>query len=136
MDKAMMCDAIATTCGAVCGTSTVTTFVEASAGVAEGGRTGLTEAQAKAAGYDVITALAVTDDKAHYYPDAATFITKLIADTDTAEAMADELEKAKYYQGTILTDMAELRAVADEAEALIPDDMLPYPDYAKILFYV
>lgn len=41
MDKAMMCDAIATTCGAVCGTSTVTTFVEASAGVAEGGRTGL-----------------------------------------------------------------------------------------------
>lgn len=41
MDKAMMCDAIATTCGAVCGTSTVTTFVESSAGVAEGGRTGL-----------------------------------------------------------------------------------------------
>ena len=26
-------------------------------------------------------------------------VTKLIADTDTAEAMADELEKAKYYQG-------------------------------------
>lgn len=41
MDKAMMADAIATTCGAVCGTSTVTTFVESSAGVAEGGRTGL-----------------------------------------------------------------------------------------------
>lgn len=41
MDKAMLCDAIATTCGAVCGTSTVTTFVESSAGVAEGGRTGL-----------------------------------------------------------------------------------------------
>lgn len=42
MEKAMLADAIATTCGAVCGTSTVTTFVEASAGVAEGGRTGLT----------------------------------------------------------------------------------------------
>ncbi len=41
MDKAMLADAIATTCGAVCGTSTVTTFVESSAGVAEGGRTGL-----------------------------------------------------------------------------------------------
>ncbi len=41
MDKAMMADAIATCCGAVCGTSTVTTFVESSAGVAEGGRTGL-----------------------------------------------------------------------------------------------
>ena len=41
MDKAMLADAIATTTGAVCGTSTVTTFVEASAGVAAGGRTGM-----------------------------------------------------------------------------------------------
>ncbi len=42
MDKAMLADALATTCGAICGTSTVTTFVESSAGVGEGGRTGLT----------------------------------------------------------------------------------------------
>ncbi len=41
MNKAMLADAIATCTGAVCGTSTVTTFVESSAGVAEGGRTGL-----------------------------------------------------------------------------------------------
>ena len=41
MDKAMLSDAIATTTGAICGTSTVTTFVESAAGVAEGGRTGL-----------------------------------------------------------------------------------------------
>lgn len=47
------------------------------------GRTGLCEDQAKAAGYRVITALAVTDDKAHYYPNASFFITKLIADQDT-----------------------------------------------------
>ena len=38
----LMADAIATTTGAVLGTSTVTTFVESSAGVAAGGRTGLT----------------------------------------------------------------------------------------------
>ena len=44
------------------------------------GRTGLTEEQAKAAGYDAITVTCVTDDKAHYYPDASTFVTKLIAD--------------------------------------------------------
>ena len=44
------------------------------------GRTGLTEEQAKAAGYDVITVTCVTDDKAHYYPDSSTFMTKLIAD--------------------------------------------------------
>lgn len=41
MNRAMLADALATCTGAVCGTSTVTTFVEASAGVAEGGRTGL-----------------------------------------------------------------------------------------------
>lgn len=41
MDRAMLADALATCTGAVCGTSTVTTFVESSAGVAEGGRTGL-----------------------------------------------------------------------------------------------
>ena len=39
---AMMADAIATTAGAVMGTSTVTTYVESTAGVSEGGRTGLT----------------------------------------------------------------------------------------------
>lgn len=44
------------------------------------GRTGLTEAQAKSEGYDVMTVTCVTDDKAHYYADAATFVTKLIAD--------------------------------------------------------
>jgi len=41
MDKAMACDAVATTAGAVLGTSTATTFVESSAGVAAGARTGL-----------------------------------------------------------------------------------------------
>ena len=39
---ALMADAVATSAGAVLGTSTVTTFVESSAGVAAGGRTGLT----------------------------------------------------------------------------------------------
>lgn len=47
------------------------------------GRTGLTEQQARKAGYDVVTVLAVTDDKAHYYPNAAFFATKLIADRNT-----------------------------------------------------
>lgn len=42
MDKALFSDAIATTVGAIFGTSNVTTFVESSAGIAAGGRTGLT----------------------------------------------------------------------------------------------
>ena len=41
MNQAMLADAIATCVGAVCGTSTVTTFVESSSGIAEGGKTGL-----------------------------------------------------------------------------------------------
>lgn len=42
MDKALMADAVATSAGALLGTSTVTTYVESAAGVAEGGKTGLT----------------------------------------------------------------------------------------------
>lgn len=41
MERAMLVDAVATVCGAVCGTSTVSSYVEASAGIAEGGKTGL-----------------------------------------------------------------------------------------------
>lgn len=40
--RALMADAVGTTFGAMCGTSTVTTFVESTTGVTEGGRTGLT----------------------------------------------------------------------------------------------
>ncbi len=42
INKSMACDSIATVAGSVCGTSTVTTFVESASGVAAGGRTGLT----------------------------------------------------------------------------------------------
>lgn len=46
-------------------------------------RTGLSEKVARDAGYDVETVMAVVDDKAHYYPDASSFITKLIVDKST-----------------------------------------------------
>lgn len=42
MKEALLSDAVGTCIGAVCGTSTVTTFVESSAGIAEGGRSGVT----------------------------------------------------------------------------------------------
>ena len=42
IEKAMTCDSVATVAGSVCGTSTVTTFVECASGVAAGGRTGFT----------------------------------------------------------------------------------------------
>ncbi len=42
LKQAFMADAIATTVGAILGTSTTTTYVESAAGVAQGGRSGLT----------------------------------------------------------------------------------------------
>ncbi len=51
------------------------------------GRTGLTEAQALAEGYDAVSAVVCTDDKAHYYEDATSFVTKLIADRKTGKLL-------------------------------------------------
>jgi NADPH-dependent 2,4-dienoyl-CoA reductase/sulfur reductase-like enzyme/rhodanese-related sulfurtransferase len=51
------------------------------------GRTGLTEAAAKIAGYDVITVVTIVDDKAHYYPDSSSFIVKMIADKVTKKLL-------------------------------------------------
>ena len=42
LNKALMADAIGTSVGALLGTSTVTTYVESTTGILEGGRTGLT----------------------------------------------------------------------------------------------
>ena len=46
-------------------------------------RTGLTEDDAVKAGYDVVTVVAVEDDKAHYYEGSSDFIMKLIADAES-----------------------------------------------------
>ena len=50
---------------------------------------------------------------------------KLKADTAKARSTEDVLENAKLYQSEVLEDMEELRKAADEAETLIPDDLLP-----------
>ncbi|MCI6005467.1 MAG: glutamine synthetase III [Blautia sp.] len=57
-------------------------------------------------------------------------------DTAKAEACEDLLESAKAYQSTVLTDMETLRKSADEAEALLPESVLPYPTYGKLLFSI
>lgn len=59
---------------------------------------------------------------------------KLKADTIEAEKVADNLAKGKEYHEVILTDMDALRKEADAAEALVPDQYLPYPTYAQMLF--
>ena len=45
-----------------------------------GGRTGLTEAAAREAGFDPVSVVSVADDKAHYYPGSSSFMVKLVAD--------------------------------------------------------
>ena len=52
-----------------------------------GGRTGLTEAQAKVEGYETTSVICVVDDKAHYYPGASAFTVKLIAETSTRKLL-------------------------------------------------
>ncbi len=52
-----------------------------------GGRTGLTEEQAMAAGHSVTSVICVVDDKAHYYPGASSFIIKLVGERDTRQLL-------------------------------------------------
>ena len=53
------------------------------------------------------------------------------ADTlDSMQAMADS------YHKDVLAKMEDLRLIANDAEALIPDSKLPYPTYDQLLFYV
>ena len=60
----------------------------------------------------------------------------LKADTATALAIEDPLANAKAYQSIVLSDMESLRESVDTAETLIPDALLPYPTYDKLLFSV
>lgn len=58
------------------------------------GRTGLTEAQAAAEGFDPVSVITVVDDKAHYYPGAGTFVIKMIADKATQRLLGVQVAGA------------------------------------------
>ena len=66
----------------------------------------------------------------------STGLETLKADTAKALATEDPLANAKAYQTVVLSDMDELRKSVDTAETLIPDALLPYPTYDKLLFSV
>ena len=66
----------------------------------------------------------------------STGLETLKADTVKALATKDPLANAKAYQTVVLSDMDELRKSVDAAETLIPDALLPYPTYDKLLFSV
>lgn len=50
-------------------------------------RTGLTETAAEQAGFKPVSVVTVVDDKAHYYPDASSFIVKMIADRESKQLL-------------------------------------------------
>ena len=56
--------------------------------------------------------------------------------TKTAEGMEDLQKQADYYHETVIPAMEEIRSYADAAEEYLPDEVLPYPNYQKLLFSV
>ena len=55
---------------------------------------------------------------------------------DAVEAISEHHEQAVFYHYAILDIMNDIRTAADAAESLIPDSLLPYPTYDKLLFSV
>ena len=70
------------------------------------------------------------------YETLYTLTEKLAADTKEAEDMTDNAKASFFYHDTIIKDMEDIRAVADQAETKLPKEFLPYPTYEEMLFYV
>ena len=70
------------------------------------------------------------------YDELSELTEKLVADTAKVEGIEDMLEAALFYKDTIIPDMEAIREVADAVEVVMPADVLPYPTYADMLFYV
>lgn len=85
MDKPLMADAVGTTTGAVLGTSTVTTYIESSTGIEEGGRTGFT---ALVVGLFFLAALAVVP-LISLLPLYATYIALVVVGIIMLQGVAD-----------------------------------------------
>ena len=66
----------------------------------------------------------------------STLLNNLVADAENQPKFSNTLEKAKYSRNVLLTDMENLRAVADKLELLIGKEFMPYPTYEDILYSV
>lgn len=63
-------------------------------------------------------------------------VEQLQEDLAGAETRGDAAEQALFYKDTVLTDMAAVRAAADEAESLTAGEAWPFPTYADLLYGV
>ena len=73
---------------------------------------------------------------AGYYEDLTEQLEQLTTDIVTVESM-EEMEKASFfYYETIIPVMEKIRTIADQTEELLPEGVLPYPNYEQLLFSV
>lgn len=68
------------------------------------------------------------------YTELTEGIAKLMALVEEADQITDMYAMATFCQKNILGQMETLRLLANAAEALIPDELLPYPTYDQLLF--
>lgn len=80
------------------------------------GKTGLTEKEAKEAGFDPVSVVTAVDDKAHYYPDSSVFIVKLTADRKTRRLLGLQV----LGKGAV-DKMVDIAATAMTMEATLED---------------
>ena len=96
------------------------------------GRTGLSEQQAVQAGYNVVTTICISDDKAHYYPDSSSFVTKLIADKTTQKLLGMQV-----IGGGAVDKMTDIAVVGISAGLKISDfdtlDMAYAPPFSTAI---
>ena len=96
------------------------------------GRTGLTEAAARRAGYDVTTVLAPAPDRAHYMPDAKPLLLKLVVDSKTRRLLGAQV--AGPGAGDKRIDIAAIAITAGmTVDQLANADLCYAPPYAPAM---
>lgn len=70
------------------------------------------------------------------YTDMTNLIDKLKHELTQLGGISSMQGAADYCRDRIIVTMDEIRAIADDAEAAIPNDFLPYPTYEELLFYL
>lgn len=103
------------------------------------GRTGLTEKEARAQGYDAVSVVTVVDDKAHYYPGAGVFLVKMVADRETERLLglqvlgAGAVDKMVDIAVTAITLKATLSQLEDMDLAYAPPFSTAIHPFAQTL---
>ncbi|MBD5095610.1 MAG: glutamine synthetase type III [Lachnospiraceae bacterium] len=70
------------------------------------------------------------------YTDMTNLIDKLKHELTQLGGISSMQGAADYCRDKIIVSMNEIRTIADDAEAAIPNDFLPYPTYEELLFYL